>query len=41
MLANAQDLVFSAPLAAVWPGLAIVLAVAASTLLADGLRRRG
>ncbi len=40
MLANAQDLVFSAPLAAVWPGLAIVLAVTASTLLADGLRRR-
>ncbi|HZF75871.1 MAG TPA: ABC transporter permease [Acetobacteraceae bacterium] len=40
MLANAQDLVFSAPLAAVWPGLAILLAVTGSTLLADGLRRR-
>jgi peptide/nickel transport system permease protein len=40
MLANAQDLVFSAPMAAVWPGLAILLAVAACTLLADGLRAR-
>ena len=40
MLANAQDLVFSAPLAAVWPGLAILLAVAGCTLLADGLRQR-
>jgi peptide/nickel transport system permease protein len=39
MLANAQDLVFSAPMAAVWPGLAILLAVAACTLVADGLRR--
>jgi peptide/nickel transport system permease protein len=39
MLANAQDLVFSAPLAAVWPGLAILLAVAGCTLVADGLRR--
>lgn len=39
MLANAQDLVFSAPFAAVWPGLMILLAVAACTLVADGLRR--
>lgn len=39
MLSNAQELVFSAPLAAVWPGLAILLAVAACTLVADGLRR--
>ncbi len=39
MLANAQDLVFSAPLAAVWPGLAILFAVAGCTLLADGLRQ--
>ncbi len=41
MLANAQELIFSAPLAALWPGLAILLAVSAATLLADGLRRRG
>jgi peptide/nickel transport system permease protein len=40
MLSNAQDLVFSAPWAAVWPGLAILLAVAGCTLLADGLRAR-
>jgi len=40
MLANAQELVFSAPWAAVWPGLAIMLTVAASGLVADGLRRR-
>jgi len=39
MLSNAQDLVFSAPWAAVWPGLAILLAVAACTLVADGIRR--
>jgi peptide/nickel transport system permease protein len=39
MLANAQELVFSAPLAAVWPGLAILVAVAGCTLVADGLRR--
>ncbi|WP_245217258.1 ABC transporter permease [Roseomonas nitratireducens] len=41
MLANAQELVFSAPWAAVWPGLAIMATVAACTLVADGLRRRG
>jgi peptide/nickel transport system permease protein len=39
MLSNAQDLVFSAPWAAVWPGLMILLAVAGCTLVADGLRR--
>jgi peptide/nickel transport system permease protein len=39
MLANAQDLVFSAPWVAVWPGLAILMAVAGCTLVADGLRR--
>ena len=41
MLANAQDLVFSAPMAALWPGLAIALAVAGTMLVADGLRERG
>ncbi|MFN7634347.1 MAG: ABC transporter permease [Acetobacteraceae bacterium] len=40
MLAGAQDAVFEAPLAALWPGLSIMLAVAGATLLADGLRRR-
>jgi len=40
MLANAQELVFSAPWAAVWPGLAIMATVAGCTLVADGLRRR-
>jgi peptide/nickel transport system permease protein len=39
MLSNAQELVFSAPWAAVWPGLGILLAVAGCTLVADGLRR--
>lgn len=39
MLANAQDLVFPAPLAAIWPGAMILLAVAGCTLVADGLRR--
>ena len=41
MLSNAQEMVFSAPLVAVWPGLAILLAVAGCTLTADGLRQRG
>lgn len=36
MLANAQDLVLSAPLVALWPGLAIVAAVAGFALVADG-----
>jgi peptide/nickel transport system permease protein len=40
MLAGAQDAVFEAPLAALWPGLCIMLAVAGATLLADGLRAR-
>ena len=40
MLANAQELVFSAPWAAVWPGLAIMATVAGCTLVADGLRGR-
>jgi peptide/nickel transport system permease protein len=39
MLANAQDMVFSAPLAAIWPGAMILLAVAGCTLVADALRR--
>lgn len=39
MLANAQEAVFAAPLAALWPGLAILLAVAACGLLADGVSR--
>jgi peptide/nickel transport system permease protein len=38
MLANAQELVFAAPLAALWPGLAILLTVAGCQLVADGLR---
>ena len=38
MLSNAQDLVFSAPMAALWPGLAIALAVAGAMLVADGAR---
>jgi peptide/nickel transport system permease protein len=40
MLSNAQEMVFSAPLAAVWPGLAILLAVTGCTLVADGIRQR-
>jgi peptide/nickel transport system permease protein len=40
MLANAQEAVFAAPMAAVWPGLAILLAVAACGLVADGVSRR-
>jgi peptide/nickel transport system permease protein len=39
MLANAQELVFSAPWAAVWPGLAIMATVAGCTLVADGVRK--
>ncbi|MCI0752652.1 ABC transporter permease [Teichococcus vastitatis] len=41
MLANAQEAVFEAPLAALWPGLAILLAVAGCALVADGVARRG
>lgn len=40
MLANAQELVFQAPLAALWPGLAILLTVLGCNLLADGVSRR-
>ncbi|MCK8785267.1 ABC transporter permease [Roseomonas sp. NAR14] len=40
MLANAQELVFAAPLSALWPGLAILLTVTGCNLVADGLRRR-
>ncbi|WP_159992701.1 ABC transporter permease [Roseomonas sp. 18066] len=39
MLANAQEAVFEAPLAALWPGLAILAAVAGCSLVADGLSR--
>lgn len=38
MLAEAQTLMFDAPLLAVWPGLAIVLVVLGLNLLGDGLR---
>lgn len=41
MLANAQELVFQAPLAALWPGLAILLTVLGCSLVADGVARRG
>jgi peptide/nickel transport system permease protein len=40
MLANAQEMVFAAPWAAVWPGVAILLTVAGCSLLADGVRGR-
>jgi len=40
MLSNAQEMVFSAPLGAVWPGVAILIAVAGCTLVADGVRQR-
>ena len=38
MLAEAQTLMFEAPLLAVWPGLAIALSVLGLNLLGDGLR---
>ena len=38
MLAEAQTLMFDAPLLAVWPGLAIALSVLGLNLLGDGLR---
>jgi peptide/nickel transport system permease protein len=41
MLANAQELVFQAPLAALWPGLAILLTVLGCNLVADGVAKRG
>lgn len=40
MLANAQELVFQAPLAALWPGLAILFTVLGCNLLADGVSRQ-
>ncbi|WP_249681022.1 ABC transporter permease [Roseococcus pinisoli] len=40
MLANAQELIFQAPLAALWPGLAILLTVLGCNLVADGVARR-
>ena len=40
MLANAQEAVFAAPLVALWPGLAILLATAGCALVADGIARR-
>jgi peptide/nickel transport system permease protein len=38
MLRQAQDQLFTAPLQAVWPGVAIALAVLGFNLLGDGLR---
>ncbi|MET0540234.1 MAG: ABC transporter permease subunit, partial [Variovorax sp.] len=38
MLTEAQTLMYQAPLLAVWPGMAIVLAVLGLNLLGDGLR---
>ncbi|MCE1174222.1 MAG: ABC transporter permease [Propionibacteriales bacterium] len=38
MLRDAQDYIFVAPLQAVWPGLAIAMAVLGFNLLGDGLR---
>lgn len=38
MLTNAQDLVWSAPLLALWPGLLILLTVVTVNLIGDGLR---
>jgi peptide/nickel transport system permease protein len=37
MLTNAQELIWSAPALAVWPGLMIFLTVIACNLLGDGL----
>jgi peptide/nickel transport system permease protein len=41
MLANAQEMVFAAPLQAVWPGLAIFATVVCCNVLGDRLQRRG
>jgi peptide/nickel transport system permease protein len=38
MLNEAQTLLFTAPLLAVWPGVAIALSVLGLNLLGDGLR---
>ncbi|MFD2232300.1 ABC transporter permease [Phaeospirillum tilakii] len=40
MLTGAMDLVWTTPLLALWPGLAIALTVLAATLLGEGLQRR-
>jgi peptide/nickel transport system permease protein len=40
MLANAQELVFAAPLQAVWPGAAIFITVVCCNVVGDGLQRR-
>ncbi|MCW8084574.1 ABC transporter permease [Sabulicella glaciei] len=40
MLANAQELAFQAPLVALWPGLAILLAVLGCNLVADAISRQ-
>lgn len=40
MLSGVQEMVFNAPLIAIWPGLAILLAVTACSLVADGVRHR-
>jgi peptide/nickel transport system permease protein len=40
MLANAQEMVFAAPLQAVWPGAAIFITVVCCNVVGDGLRRR-
>lgn len=40
MLKDAQDVIFVAPMLAVWPGLAIATAVLGFNLLGDGLRDR-
>jgi peptide/nickel transport system permease protein len=40
MLANAQEMVFQAPLVALWPGMAILLTILACNLVADGFRSR-
>ncbi|MCC7281497.1 MAG: ABC transporter permease [Acetobacteraceae bacterium] len=41
MLANAQEMVFAAPLLAVWPGAAIFITVIACNVIGDRLQRRG
>jgi peptide/nickel transport system permease protein len=40
MLANAQELVFAAPLQAVWPGAAIFITVVCCNIVGDHLQRR-
>ena len=38
MLTNAQELIYEAPMLAVWPGLAIFTTVVAFNFLGDGLQ---